>query len=199
MFTGIVKHVGTVEAIEKSRYTFFAPAPFLRNLTVGSSVAVNGACLTITGEPRGRKFSVEVMPETKRRTMIHTLHVGDCVNVERSMSSQGFFDGHIIQGHVDGTAVISSIKSEGNAKVITLEVDGKLSRYMVEKGSVSINGISLTIATIGARTLTVAIVPHTWENTALRHVRMGDLVNVEVDPIAKYVEKFVGEKKAHRV
>lgn len=189
MFTGIVHHVGEVKAIVRNRYTFSAPQTFFRNLHAGSSVAINGMCVTLESDPRKRRFSIEVMPETKRRTTVETLRVGDRVNLERSLSTKGFFDGHIIQGHVDDTAVVSSIKSEGNAKIFTFTADKKLLRYLVEKGSVAINGVSLTVMNSKQNSFAVGIIPHTLRTTALTFLRRGDTVNIEVDILAKYVEK----------
>ena len=195
MFTGIITHLGKLETVEQSRYTFSADSSFFTKIGKGSSVSVNGICLTVIVQPMNKTFSVEVMPETVRRTMIDTLRIGDLVNLELPMFPANLFAGHIVQGHIDGTGIITSIKSDANSKIFRFKVDKILSRYMIEKGSVAVNGISLTIIKAQKDFFTVGIIPFTWNNTMLQYSTVGGLVNIEVDVIAKYVEKFVSLRK----
>ena len=151
-------------------------------------MAVNGACLTINSKS-SKNFNVEVMPETLRRTNLGDLKVRDLVNLELAMRAQDMFAGHIVQGHVDGMATIKSIKMEGNSRIFTFRVDSRLSRYVVEKGSIAVNGISLTVIDVDRNSFTVGIIPVTWKRTMFKYAKVGDSVNIEVDILAKYVEK----------
>lgn len=191
MFTGIISHLGKLEAIKRSRYTFSADSSFFTKLGKGGSIAVNGICLTLIAKPNTKTFSVEVMPETLKKTMMGRLQVGDYVNLELPVSPSDLFAGHLVQGHVDGTAILTAIEPEGNSQILRFSVQKNLSRYMIDKGSVAVNGISLTIIEAGKDFFTVGIIPHTWKNTMLQYSSIGDPVNIEIDIIAKYVEKFV--------
>lgn len=195
MFTGIITHLGKLEKIKQSCYVFSANISFFKKLGRGGSIAINGICLTLIAKQDTKTFSVEVMPETVKKTTIGLLSIGDYVNLELSVSTADLFAGHLVQGHVDGTAVITAIEPEGNSRIFRFNVNKNLSQYMIEKGSVAVNGISLTIIEAGKDFFTVGIIPYTWSHTMLQYSNIGNLVNIEVDVIAKYVEKFVSLRK----
>ena len=198
MFTGIISHLGKVESINAAKFTFSAPASFIKSLRKGSSVAVNGACLTLKNSPSGRKFSVDLMPESIKRTSFSDLKKGDFVNLELAMGANERFEGHIVQGHVDGVAKLVSVKKQGNSRLMTFVVPEPLTRYIAEKGSIAVNGISLTVIRAKNNQFTVGIIPHTWENTMIKQLKVSDKVNIEVDILAKYLEKLTKNvKKTH--
>ena len=190
MFTGIITHLGRLKAIEKNCFTFSSQKSLINKLKKGESIAVNGACLTVIKKGKSW-FSVEVMPETLKRTMLGDLRLSDYVNLELPLSPNAFLSGHLVQGHADGTATIASIVKQKNSRVFRFKVSPSISRYLVNKGSVAVNGISLTIIETGKNFFTVGIIPHTWEKTMFRFGKPGDKVNVEVDIVAKYIEKFL--------
>src|SRR3989338_5902381 len=163
---------------------------FFQKLGQGSSAAVNGICLTVNATPRTRSFSIEVMPETHKKTMVGTLKVGDYVNLELPMSANALFEGHIVQGHVDGTGMIKKIQPEGNSHILTIKVRSEASRYLIDKGSIAVNGISLTIIEAKQSFFTVGIIPYTWKHTMLQYAKIDDSLNIEVDILAKYFLKF---------
>ena len=193
MFTGIVAHLGTVEAVDAtdglSRLRIDA-GHLSSGLTVGGSVAVNGVCLTAV-DVSGPHVMVEVMAETARRSTLGELAPGDGVNLERPVGPDGLFEGHIVQGHVDGTATVVDVSPDGDARVMRLSADDELTRYVVEKGSVALDGVSLTVTDTSASGFAVALIPHTLSVTTLGRRGAGGKVNVEVDVIAKYVERLV--------
>lgn len=191
MFTGIITHVGKLETIENDRFTFSAPVGFSRNLTKGTSVAVNGACLTVITKPSTTTFTVEIMPETKKRTTLGMFKEQDLANLELPATPETFLSGHIVQGHIDGVGKISNVKREGNSHILTVNVPPNLTRYIVAKGSIAINGVALTVITVIKDTFTVGIVPYTWKHTMFHSLKIGERVNIEVDILAKYVEKLV--------
>lgn len=190
MFTGIIEAVGTVERLNRAEgemsATITTPA-IADELRLGASVAVNGACLTVTS-CGGGLFTVDIVPETLERSTLGTLGVGDRVNLERPLPVSGRLDGHIVQGHVDGVGSVLATNQEGARLVI--EIPQALSRYVVEKGSVAIDGVSLTVVRIEERVMTIALVPHTLSQTTLGTAHPGDGVNIEVDVLAKYVERL---------
>ena len=188
MFTGIVEEVGLVEAAGGGGLSVGASL-VLDDLALGDSIAVSGVCLTVT-RLSDSGFSVDVVPETLRRTTLGSLGVGDPVNLERSLAANGRFGGHVVQGHVDGTASIESVVPEGEASLVRFAAPPALMRYVVEKGFVAVDGISLTVVDCDERSFRVTLIPYTWENTAMRARREGDRVNIEVDIMAKYVEKL---------
>ena len=188
MFTGIVEETGRVADVLDTGLSISASV-VMDDLKVSDSICVNGACLTVTST-EGRIFSVDTVPETLRRTNLGGLAVGDPVNLERPMKTDGRFGGHIVQGHVDGTGTVLSIDPEGEARNFKFEADHTIMRYVVEKGFVAVDGTSLTVVNCDYRTFTVTIVPYTWENTVFGFRRPGDTVNLEVDIIAKYVERL---------
>lgn len=193
MFTGIVEALGTVLAITDldggRRLTVESP-PVSAGLPVGASVAVNGTCLTaVSIEPP--RFEVEMVPETLARTNLGGVASGDTVNLERAMSAAGRFDGHVVQGHVDGVGTVAAITPEGEGRRMAVTVPEPLRRYIVEKGSLTIDGVSLTVAAITSDGVEVALIPHTLEVTTLGRRAAGDRVNLEVDILAKYVERLL--------
>ena len=188
MFTGIVEEIGSVADISATGLSIQASL-VMDDLRVSDSISVNGACLTVTGV-EGPTFSVDTVPETLRRTNLGSLETGHHVNLERSMAADGRFGGHIVQGHVDGVGKVLSIEPEGEARNIKFEANDSIMRYVVEKGFVAVDGTSLTVVDCDYRTFSVTIVPYTWENTVFGLRKTGDAVNLEVDIIAKYVERL---------
>ena len=190
--------MGKVESINVARFAFSAPASFIKNLKKGSSVAINGVCLTLKNSPSARNFNVDLMPETLKRTSFSNLKKGDLVNLELAMSANSRFEGHIVQGHIDGVAKLSSVKKQGNSRILSFEVPDHLGKYIVEKGSIAVNGISLTVIYVKNDDFSVGIIPYIWENTMLKQLKGSDKVNIEVDILAKYLEKLVKNvKKTH--
>jgi riboflavin synthase len=193
MFTGIIETVGTVIAIEGGpdgkRFTIDSEL-VTSDLDVGDSVSVNGVCLTATAIA-GSRFSVDSIVETLDRTNLGSVTVGSGLNLERAMPASGRFDGHVVQGHVDGTGVIASIEPEGTGERWTISAPPALLRYVVEKGSITVNGVSLTVAGVSDDAFQIALIPHTLEVTAFGDASAGDAVNLEVDILAKYVERLL--------
>jgi riboflavin synthase len=192
MFTGIVEATGEVAAIESASdgTRMRIGAPFAAELSGGQSVSVDGACLTVE-EHTDEVFEVFLASETLDRTTLGARVVGDPVNVERAMPADGRFDGHLVQGHVNATTAIRAVERVGEDWLYEFDLPAGQSRYVVEKGSIALDGISLTVAEVDAETFTVAIVPTTYEETTLSGKEAGDRVNVEIDVIAKYVEELV--------
>ncbi len=187
MFTGIVEEVGTVRSAGSGRMAVSA-SKVMADLKVGDSMCVNGTCLTATSRDDAG-FTVDVVPETLRRTNLGSLSAGDPVNLERSMAIGDRFGGHIVQGHIDATGEVVSIDTEGEALVVSIRAPVSVMRYVVEKGFVAVDGTSLTVVNCGAQSFTVTIIPHTRDNTVFGSRKVGDLVNLEADIIAKYVER----------
>ncbi len=188
MFTGIVEEVGKVAGTTDSGLSI-AASTVMDDLKVSDSICVNGTCLTVTSMNES-DFSVDTVPETLRRTNLGVLKAGDPVNLERSMGAAGRFGGHFVQGHIDGTGRVLSIDQEGEAHNFKFEAEDAIMRYVVEKGFVAVDGTSLTVVDCDYRTFSVTIVPYTWGNTVFGSRRPGDTVNLEVDIIAKYVERL---------
>ena len=189
MFTGIVEEVGAVAGVRPGGFSIRA-AKVLEGLDIGDSVSVNGACLTVTERGPG-SFSVDVVPETLRRTNLASLSVGSPVNLERGIRAGGRLDGHIVQGHVDATGRIESIGEDGDAVIVTIEAGPSVMRYVVEKGFIALDGVSLTIVRCDEERFSVTIIPHTRKHTIMGSRTRGDKVNLEVDILAKYVERLV--------
>ena len=194
MFTGIIEELGTVEAVETraagSRLKIRCKT-VLSDSSEGSSIAVNGVCLTAV-DPRPDSFSADLAPETLRRSNLGALHAGSRVNLERPMSPAGRLSGHIVQGHVDGTGEFLALDQLGDDNWwLTIRVPSDLDRYLVFKGSIAVDGISLTIAALEGEKLSVTIIPHTYRNTTLAGYRPGDRLNLECDVLAKHVEKLL--------
>lgn len=200
MFTGIIEEIGTVTAIKKSalesRLTISAERIF-SDLKTGDSVAVNGVCLTAS-VISGNTFTADVMNETFSRTSLAALSSGSHVNLERAMAADGRFGGHIVAGHVDGTGIIKDIRKDGNAVWFIIGASPEVLKYIVEKGSVAIDGISLTVAEVTKNNFSVSTIPHTLSQTILAEKKTGDAVNLENDIIGKYVERFMGFTKENK-
>lgn len=195
MFTGIVEEVGTIHSIamgEKSAILTIEASVVLQGSKIGDSIAVNGVCLTVTSIRNGQ-FTADVMAETLRRSSLGSLHRGSKVNLERAMAADGRFGGHMVAGHIDGTGTIRSMKREDNAVWVEIEASEKILRYIIEKGSIAIDGISLTVAKLTSKSFSVSVIPHTGEETTLLKKKAGDIVNLENDLIGKYVERLLGE------
>lgn len=195
MFTGIVEEVGTVLAVELNGHSAIlgVEAPITsQGMQVGDSLAVNGCCLTVVRRV-GTKVWFDAVPETLRRTNLGGLQKGDRVNLERPLAANGRLGGHFVQGHVDGVGVIDVIREDENARGLEIVFPAELGRYLVEKGSIAVDGVSLTIASITATTFSVWLIPHTCEVTTLGQRRVGDKVNLECDLLGKYVERLLQE------
>ena len=188
MFTGIVEEVGSAQEVEPGRLVVAAKR-VLDDLDVSHSICVNGACLTVTHRDDS-SFSVDVVPETLRRTNLGSLSPGDLVNLERAMAVGDRFGGHVVQGHVDGTATVDSIEPDGDALLVTFRAPESLMRYVVEKGFIAVDGTSLTVVNCDRQCFSVTIIPYTRENTVMRTLKVGDSVNLEADIMAKYVERL---------
>ena len=192
MFTGIIEELGTVRKLGPGSLEL-AARTVLEGTRLGDSIAVNGVCLTVTAlSPAG--FTADVMPETFRRTGLGGLHPGSQVNLERAMAADGRFGGHIVTGHIDGTGTVRSLRREGNAVWITIAAAPELLAGIVEKGSIAIDGISLTVAAVTDRDFSVSIIPHTGAQTTLLDRRAGDTVNLETDILGKYVARLLGRE-----
>ena len=197
MFTGIIEEIGTVRRIEHgakgARLTIQAKT-VLEDTRIGDSIATNGVCLTVVSMT-GDSFSADVMAESLRRSSLGTLQGGSPVNLERAMAANGRFGGHIVSGHIDGTGTIASQKREDNAVWVKIKTPAPLLRYIVEKGSIAIDGVSLTVAAVTDTDFSVSIIPHTGAQTILLGKKPGDPVNLECDVIGKYVEKLTAPHK----
>jgi riboflavin synthase len=200
VFTGLVEEVGRVSSIgegEMLRLSISA-GRVAEGACVGDSVSVNGACLTV-GEVEGGTLTFFAMPETLRRTALGGLGAGSPVNLERAMSAGGRFGGHIVQGHVDGVGEVGGVRPEGDVEIWEFEVPETVLRYCVQKGSICVDGISLTIVSIGDGTFTVSILPQTRANTNLGELEAGSRVNLEADIIGKYVERLLEPRLVGRL
>jgi riboflavin synthase len=188
VFTGLVQELGRVAAVGDARVT--VEAEVAAELSEGDSVMVNGVCLTAVGLESGR-FSADLSPETLARTALAELRAGDRVNLELALRPEDRLGGHIVQGHVDGVGTIESSQSDGAGMVVRVRPPAELARYLVEKGSVAVDGVSLTVAALDGDSFSVALIPETLERTNLTQAARGRRVNLEVDVIAKYVERLV--------
>jgi riboflavin synthase len=186
VFTGIVEEVGRVEHVQPGKLTIRAKR-VLEDMRVGDSINVNGACLTITSLDTS-SFSVDIMPETARRSNIGQLKAGDGVNLERALALGGRLGGHLVQGHVDGVGRVASMRWEGDTLMLEVEAPSDVMRYVVEKGFVAFDGLSLTVVNRQVTFFSVSIVEYTRVNTTISERHVGDVVNLEADIIAKYVE-----------
>jgi riboflavin synthase len=196
MFTGIVEELGRVAAVEhgaeSARLTLHGPL-VTQDAVHGASISVNGVCLTVVETGAG-EFTVDVMRETLERSSLGAVAPGDPVNLERAMRADGRFGGHVVQGHVDGTATILERVPGDRWEVVRFALPDTLSRYVVEKGSITVDGVSLTVATVDEDTFTVSLIPTTLALTTLGHKAVGDTVNLEVDVLAKYVERLLAAR-----
>ncbi len=192
MFTGLIEETGRLGSIRRGTYSAvlsIRAATVLKDLKIGDSIAVNGVCLTVTSFDRS-SFCADVMHETLRRSALGRLSAGARVNLERAMPANGRFGGHIVAGHVDGMGKILRIRRDDNALWYTISAAPTLLRYIVEKGSIAIDGISLTVAAVDSESFSVSVIPHTAAETTLPDRRAGDFVNLETDIIGKYVERL---------
>jgi riboflavin synthase len=188
LFTGIVEEIGRVNLIQPDRLAIKA-AKVLEGTELGSSIAINGVCLTVT-EFGSNSFSVGMMPETLKRTNLGLLKVGDEVNLERAMVIGGHLGGHLVQGHIDDTGRVTSIKREQQAILMRFETPHQLMRYMAVKGFIAVDGLSLTVVELGEDSFMVSLIDYTQRHTTIGKKKVGDVVNLEVDIIAKYVESL---------
>jgi len=197
MFTGIIEGFGTIREIrpeaQGKRMTVDADF-FLEQTKIGDSICVSGACLTVVMID-DKRFSVDVSPETLAKTTFKSAKIGDRVNLERALRLSDRIDGHLVSGHIDGVGTVTLIQNIGNAIIVSFKVPEFISHYMIQKGSVAVDGISLTINNCGHDSFDVSIIPHTARLTTIGFKKAGDLVNIETDMIGKYVERFVGDKR----
>lgn len=193
MFTGIVEEIGTIRAIRRGRNSAvldIGAKVVLDDIHLGDSIAVNGVCLTVTDFNSGG-FCADVMHETLNRSSLAKLQSGSRVNLERAMAANGRFGGHIVAGHVDGVGQVAAIQKDDNAIWYTIRAGAEILRYVVEKGSITIDGISLTVAKVDDQSFQISAIPHTVAVTVLHDRKVGDPVNLETDIIGKYVEKLL--------
>ena len=193
MFTGIVEEVGTVASVRRGAHSAVLTinaSTVLSDVHLGDSIATNGVCLTVTAFD-GHSFSADVMHETLNRSSLGVLHAGSRVNLERAMAANGRFGGHMVSGHIDGTGFIRRLRADDNAIWYTIEPPRGLMKYIVEKGSITIDGISLTVAEVAPAGFSVSVIPHTRLVTSLSDKGVGDIVNLECDLIGKYVERLL--------
>jgi riboflavin synthase len=195
MFTGLIADLGSVEAVDRddAGATIRIRTRLAAELAPGDSIAVNGVCLTAI-DPDGGAFRAEAMPETLSRSSLGALGVGDAVNLELAMRAGDRLGGHIVQGHIDGTGTVAGAAAEGISRVVEIDVDPELARYLVEKGSVAVDGVSLTVSALRDDGFAVSLIPETLERTTLGHLEPGDTVNIEVDMLAKHVERLIGAR-----
>lgn len=200
MFTGIIEETGTICEIKKgtvSAQVKIRCQKVLEGTKIGDSIAVNGICLTVTSLAKD-SFTADVMAETMRRSSLSELTAPGVVNLERAMRADGRFGGHIVSGHIDGCGQITDIRQEENAVWYTVETEDTLLRYIVEKGSVALDGISLTVADVTAKDFKVSVIPHTRQETALTERKTGSIVNIECDIVGKFVEKLLAPAKSQK-
>lgn len=198
MFTGIIEELGTLERVERgqvSAHLTIKAAEILQDVHLGDSIAVNGVCLTVVDFSRTR-FTADVMGETLDKTNLGTLRLGDRVNLERAMKLGDRLGGHLVSGHIDGVGVIVDKSPHGIAQVFTIEAPEVVMRYVIRKGSVAVDGISLTVVDHTDRSFRVSIIPHTGKMTTLGFKKKGDSVNLEADMIARYVERMLEARQA---
>ena len=191
MFTGIIEEVGKIKNIQGgTNYKLtIGASKILEDIHLGDSIAVNGICLTAISWDNG-SFTVDVMRETLERTSLHKLRAGSFVNLERALAANGRFGGHIVSGHIDGTGEIINIRRDDNAVWYKIKTSEKIMEFIIEKGSIAIDGISLTVAKVDRSAFYVSVIPHTLENTILLRKKAGDIVNLENDIVGKYIKSF---------
>lgn len=194
MFTGIITNLGEILKKTEKGIRIKAETKLLKKLEKGMSIAVNGICLTVV---RNKKeyFEVDFIPETDNRTNIRHLHWGSSVNLELPATVSSFLSGHILQGHIDGISKLMSIKKKGKSYTLKVSISSALSKYIVEKGSIAVNGISLTVSEVQNNYFTVDIIPFTWNKTMLHTLKTEDFVNIEVDILAKYLKSLLKKEE----
>jgi riboflavin synthase len=188
MFTGIIEEVGMAREMNPGRLIICCKK-VLEGTKPGDSIAINGVCLTVTAM-KGDSFSIDMMPETLRRSSLGRLHYGDAVNLERALLVGGRMGGHFVQGHIDDTGKVLSITPEGAASIVKFSVPSKLLRYIVNKGFIAVDGVSLTVINVDVFSFSVSLVDYTKKQTTLGKKKPGDVVNLEVDILAKYIERL---------
>jgi riboflavin synthase len=198
MFTGLVQDLGTVAELHETSdgVRIAVESPLAAELKDGDSIAVNGVCLTAVGMCAGERFGADVMRETLRRSSLGAVAEGSSVNLELPLRAADRLGGHVVQGHVDGVGVVAGAREEGFARIVTVEAEPSLLRYVVEKGSIAVDGISLTVARVDDKGFDVSLIPETIERTTLGRAETGTPVNLEVDVLAKYVEKLIGAQQS---
>lgn len=197
MFTGIVEEIGQIEGViksEKSARITIKAYKVLEDVKHGDSISTNGVCLTVTAFSKD-KFTVDVMAETMRRSNLSSISKGTYVNLERALRAGDRLGGHMVSGHIDGTGAITAFDEEDNAVWLTIEASSDILKYIVQKGSIAIDGVSLTVAYIDDKVFKVSIIPHTKDATTLIKKKIGDIVNLECDMVGKYIEKFLSVKE----
>lgn len=197
MFTGIIEEIGVVKSLKRGVHSMCITvtcSKILMDLSIGDSVATNGVCLTVTSKDNGF-FTADIMHETIKSSSLASLSVGSHVNLERAMPLNGRFGGHIVSGHIDGTGKISNIKKDDIAIWYTIKANSDILKYIIHKGSITIDGISLTVSKLEKDSFSVSIIPHTASETTLSKKKIGDIVNLENDIIGKYIEKFTSLDK----
>ena len=192
MFTGIVEEIGTINSLVNNVLTIQAEK-VLADIKLGDSISVNGTCLTVVNFTES-KFSVDLAPETLRRTAFGNLNPDETVNLERALAANDRFGGHMVQGHVDATGRVISIRNEGDSSIFRISNPKRLKPYLVEKGFIAVDGISLTIVKVFTSSFTLSVIPYTRMNTNLRDQTIGGKVNLEVDILAKYVENLMAQR-----
>lgn len=196
MFTGIIEEIGTV--LTPSAPLQIKVHKITEDIHLGDSIAVNGVCLTVASFTNDT-ITLDVMNETYRRTNLHSLKTKDKVNIERAMPSQGRFGGHIVNGHIDGTGILSDISDDGIAKWLKISADSNILKYIIMKGSVALDGVSLTVADLNSNFFKVSVIPHTQLQTTLLTKPLGSKINIETDIIAKYIEKFTTPQNKSKI
>ncbi|MDY5774722.1 MAG: riboflavin synthase [Lachnospiraceae bacterium] len=197
MFTGIVEEMGTIAGIQKgakSAVLTIQAEKVFSDIHIGDSIALNGVCLTVTSF-NGNTYTADVMNETLRRSSLGSLTIGSKVNLERAMAANGRFGGHIVSGHIDGTGTITKVEKDDNAIWYTIAAEENLMKYIVEKGSIAIDGISLTVAKRSDMDFAISMIPHTAKETVLSQKKPGDIVNLENDIVGKYIEQLMHYEK----
>ena len=192
MFTGIIEELGKLKSLNGGRIEITC-AKVLSDIKIGDSICTNGICLTVTDFAENY-FAADVMPETFRKTSLEELNIGGAVNLERAMKTGDRFGGHIVSGHIDGVGKISNIRTDGNAVFINISAENKLLKQIAAKGSVALDGISLTVVDASANEFSVSMIPHTRTVTNFNFKRVGSLVNIETDILAKYIERLLNFK-----
>jgi riboflavin synthase len=193
VFTGLVQDLGRVAEVHQTTegVRVAIESKLASELSEGDSVAVNGVCLTAVGLCKGERFGADVMHETLRRSSLGSMEAGSSVNLELPLRAADRLGGHIVQGHVDGLGAVGGVREEGFARVVTIEAEPELLRYVVEKGSIAVDGVSLTVARVEGSEFDVSLIPETLERTTLGSAAVGTVVNLEVDVLAKHVEKLL--------
>lgn len=189
MFTGIITDLGKVKEKTKNSLVIEVEKDFSAKLSIGLSISINGICLTVV-DIDSDNFKIDFMKETEEKTNIKYLKIGDLVNLELPATPNAYLSGHIVQGHVDGVGKVKNQKSKGKSRTLKIGILSRLTKYIVSKGSITVNGISLTVIDVGSDFFTVGIIPHTFENTMLKNIKEGDFVNIEVDILGKYLERW---------